>query len=116
MLSMPVVSAGACRLHEPGGEVYVGLRTAGTESPRRLDALREALARATFVEERAHDDRLLLEVHDPALVEYLATAWADWAASGLTRDPGQDRVVPYVFPHGALAGPATPASTAARTG
>jgi acetoin utilization deacetylase AcuC-like enzyme len=116
MLSMPVVSADACRLHEPGGEVYVGVRTAGTESPRRLEGIRDALTGASFVEALPHDDRLLLEVHDASLVRFLAAAWDDWAASGLTRDPGQDRVVPYVFPHGANAGSATPARTAARAG
>ncbi len=37
-------------------------------------------------------------------MDYLARAWDDWEAAGLTRDPGQDRVVPYLFPHPALFG------------
>jgi acetoin utilization deacetylase AcuC-like enzyme len=43
-------------------------------------------------------DETVLAVHDAPLVEYLATAWEEWEASGLTEDPGQDRVVPYLFP------------------
>lgn len=61
----------------------------------------------------------MLGVHDPALVDYLARASEQWEAAGLTVDPGQDRVVPYVFPHpGLLAGvsPAIPAAISARAG
>ena len=47
----------------------------------------------------AHDDAALLAVHDPALLEFLATAWEAWERAGLPADPGQDRVVPYIFPH-----------------
>ena len=46
----------------------------------------------------------MTSVHDSGLVDYLARAWDDWEAAGLTRDPGQDRVVPYLFPHPALFG------------
>ena len=116
MLAMPVVWSDACRLHEPGGEIFVGVRTRGTEVPARLDAIREALTGARFLAAEPHDDAALLDVHDARLLEYLAGAWADWEAAGLTGDPGQDRVVPYVFPHGALAGSATPAAPWARPG
>ena len=47
------------------------------------------------------------------------SAWDDWEAAGLTRDPGQDRVVPYIFPHpGLFSGfePAVPAAISARAG
>ena len=44
----------------------------------------------------------MTSVHDPDLVDYLASAWDDWEAAGLTEDPGQDRVVPYLFPHPGL--------------
>src|SRR5437899_11475519 len=43
---MPVVWSDRCRLHEPGGEIWVGIRTPGTETaelsvvPRRDPRLR----------------------------------------------------------------------------
>ena len=57
---------------------------------------------ARLVDAGAHDDDALLAVHDPDLLEYLRSAWREWEAAGLTRDPGQDRVVPYVFAHAGL--------------
>jgi len=116
MLALPVVWSDACRLHEPDGEIFVGVRTPGTELPERIDAIRAALDGATFIGATRHDDGAMLTVHDAALVGFLQSAWDDWTASGLVADPGQDRVVPYVFPHGALAGTATPTATWARAG
>ena len=113
---MPVVWSDACRLHEPDGEIFVGVRTPATEVGGRVDAIRAALEGALFVDATAHEDAAIEEVHDRPLLDYLAGAWAGWSSSGLEEDPGQDRVVPYVFPHGALAGTATPAATWARPG
>jgi acetoin utilization deacetylase AcuC-like enzyme len=118
-LAMPVVWSDRHRLHNPGGEVWVGVRTPGTELPARADAIRSTLARqdARFVEADAHDDHALLAVHDAELLEYLAGAWREWEAAGLTRDPGQDRVVPYVFAHAGLTdAPVIPVAPAARAG
>ena len=53
------------------------------------------------------------------LLRYLAGAWSAWEDAGLADDPGQDRVVPYLFPHpGVLAGraPVPPAAMSARAG
>ncbi len=102
---MPVVWSDACLLHDPGGEIWVGVRTPGTETAARIEAIRAALveAGASLVEAIPHEDAALLEVHDPGLVEYLRTAWSEWGAAGLPADPGQDRVVPYVFAHRGLA-------------
>src|SRR5919199_3190572 len=113
---MPVVWSDACRLHEPDGEIFVGVRTPATEVGGRVDAIRAALDGALFVDATAHEDAAIEEVHDRPLLDYLAGAGAGWWSSGLEEDPGQDRVVPYVFPHGALAGTATPAATGARPG
>jgi acetoin utilization deacetylase AcuC-like enzyme len=96
---MPVVWTDRHRLHEPGGEVWVGVRTPGTEVPERAARIRSELAGSRFVEARAQPDAALLAVHDGALLDYLSRAWSDWDAAGLTEDPGQDRVVPYLFPH-----------------
>ena len=54
-------------------------------------------------------------MHDPALVEFLRTAWEEWSAAELPTD----RVVPYVFARAELTSgrqPATPAAVWARPG
>jgi acetoin utilization deacetylase AcuC-like enzyme len=101
---MPVVWSDRCRLHDPGGEIWVGLRTPATEVAARTDSILGALveAEAGLVEAEQHHDAALLDVHDAALLEFLRSAWNDWTSAGLDREPGQDRVVPYVFAHGAL--------------
>jgi acetoin utilization deacetylase AcuC-like enzyme len=118
---MPVVWTDRCRLHDPGAEIWVGVRTPGTEVPARADAILAALveADAEVVEAEKHADAALLAVHDEPLLAFLRSAWDDWTASGLARDPGQDRVVPYVFAHAALTSgrPATvPTAVWARPG
>jgi acetoin utilization deacetylase AcuC-like enzyme len=120
-LELPIVWSDRHRLHEPGGEVWIGVRTPGTEVPRRAEAIRDALRAcdAPFVAAEPHPDDDVLAVHDAALVDYLRTAWDEWAAAGLPSDPGQDRVVPYVFAHAGLtphAPPAVPVATWARPG
>jgi len=121
-ISMPMVWSERHRLHEPGGEIWVGVRTPGTERPERAERIREELEvrGARIVEAEGHPDDLALRLHDPALTDYLASAWERWEASGLTADPGQDRVVPYLFAHPGLLGevepiePAAPAALAGR--
>lgn len=120
-LDLPVVWSDIHRRHDPGAEIWVGVRTPGTELPERAERIREALgdAGAPFVDARAQPDDALLAVHDPELPAYLAVAWEEWEAAGLTTDPGQDRVVPYVFPHPDLfAGvpAAVPSAASARAG
>jgi acetoin utilization deacetylase AcuC-like enzyme len=120
-LSLPIVWSDRHRLHEPGGEVWVGVRTPGTEVPRRADAIRDALEAcdAQFVDAEPHPDADVLAVHDAALLDYLRGAWDAWSAAGLPDDPGQDRVVPYVFAHPGLTPhepPAVPVATWARPG
>jgi acetoin utilization deacetylase AcuC-like enzyme len=114
---LPFVWSDDCLRHEPAAEVWVGTRTPATEVPARATALREALldAGASEVAAVAHDDSSLLAVHDPALVEFLRTAWEEWAAADLP----SDRVVPYVFARSGLTGgrePAAPAAVWARPG
>ena len=54
-MRMPVVWSERHRLHEPGGEVWVGVRTPGTELPDRAERIRAELERAgaRFVDGRA---------------------------------------------------------------
>ena len=120
-LSIPLVWADGHRLHEPSAEIWVGVRTPAAELPARVDAIRAALLEAGAGEVAAipHDDAALESVHDASLLAFLASAWADWEAAGLPEDPGQDQVVPYIFPHPGLMGglePLLPAATLARPG
>lgn len=118
---MPVVWTDRHRHHEPGAEIWVGVRTRATELPARAERVRSALAEAgaDFVEAVAHDDEAVLRVHDRELLEYLAGAWELWEAAGMLDDPGQNRVVPYLFPVPGLLGdlsPVPPAAATARAG
>jgi len=102
-----VVWSEQCLLHDPGGEVWLGVRDAGTEVPARAQVLRDALAAAGAPEvpAAAHGDEILRAVHDPALLDHLAGVWAEWERAGFPAEYGRDRVVPYVFPtSGMLAG------------
>ena len=114
---LPFVWSDDCLLHEPEAEVWIGTRTPAAEVPSRALAIRAALAAAGAQEVPAvsHDDSALLAVHDPALVEFLRTAWDDWSAAALP----SDRVVPYVFARSELTSgraPATPTAVWARPG
>ena len=120
-LSIPVVWSDDCLLHEPGGEVWIGLPDPGNEVPARAIAIRDALADAgaPLVPAEPHGEEAILRVHDAGLVSYLREAWPLWVEAGYPDDPGQTRVVPYLFPHaGLLAGrdATIPASLAARAG
>jgi len=103
-LGIQIVWHEDCLLHQPGGEVWLGTRDAGTEVPDRATTILAALtgAGAPIVRPRRHDSATVLAVHDPGLVDHLATIWADWEAGGYPADYGRDRVVPYVFPTEAM--------------
>jgi acetoin utilization deacetylase AcuC-like enzyme len=117
---MPVVWSDRHRLHDPGGEVWVGVRIPGTELPERAERIRSALAAegAPLVAAEEQPDDALRAIHEQALTDYLRTAWEDWEAAGLTEDPGQDRVVPYLFAHPGLLAETVrvPAAASARAG
>ena len=116
-LALPVVWSDDHRRHVPDGEVWVGVRIPGTELPERAERIRAALeaAGAPVVAAVPQPDAALHAVHDPALTAYLSGAWAAWSASGFPQEPGQDRVVPYVFPHGSVPS-RPPAAVHARAG
>ena len=106
-LSVPVVWAQDCLLHEPAGEVWLGVWDQGTEIPERAAVLLAALtaAGAPVTAAARHDEAALRAVHDGDLIDHLATIWADWVAGGYVSQYGRSRVVPYVFPTaGLLAG------------
>jgi acetoin utilization deacetylase AcuC-like enzyme len=118
-LTMPVVWSDDCRLHDPAAEIWIGVRTPAVETAARTQAILETLRAAggQTVPAEQHEDERLFAVHDSGLLEYLASAWADWEQAGLPVDPGQDRVVPYVFAHSALTqSPLVPTAIWARPG
>lgn len=106
MCPVDVVWSPTTREHVPSAEIWVGVRTPGTEVAERVDVLLDALTPAghPLVEATAHDDSVLAAVHEPALLEHLATVYDRWTDSGIPEEVGQDRVVPYVFPTAAMLG------------
>ena len=93
-----VVRSSRARDHVPGAEIWLGMRTPGTEVPERVDVIEAALADWPIIDAVSHDDAVLLDVHDPRLVEHLRTVWERWG------EYGADRVVPYLFPTPGLLG------------
>lgn len=93
-----VVRSADARRHVPGAEIWLGMRTPGTEVVERVDAIESALADWPMVEAVPHDDEVLLRVHDARLVEHVRTVWERW------EEYGADRVVPYLFPTPGLLG------------
>jgi acetoin utilization deacetylase AcuC-like enzyme len=104
MSNVPVVWSPATKLHDPRHEVWVGVRTEGTETAARVDAILTALRDYQLVEATPQPDDVLATVHDPDLLAFLRTAAERWAEGPYDDLVGQDRVVPYLFP--------TPAMTA----
>lgn len=94
-----VVWSPATRLHEPNGEVWVGVPTPGTEVPERVDRILAALRGPAYelFEAVPHDDTILASIHDPAFLRHLETVHEAWMRSGIPELVGQDRVVPYIF-------------------
>jgi acetoin utilization deacetylase AcuC-like enzyme len=120
-VTIPVVFPTKHHLHVPDGELWVGIRIAGTELPERGEVIAEALVRAGYELQPPEpiDDAALHAVHTPELVDFLRTAWERWQQSGYPVDPGQDRVVPYAFPLTAITSgrpPRHPASIGAEAG
>lgn len=103
-LPIPVVYADAVLLHEPSAEIWVGVRLPGTEVPERARILHDAVIEAgAAIQEPDVDPRpLLAQVHEAGFVRHLETVYQDWVEAGFPADPGQDRVVPYVFPTAAM--------------
>lgn len=107
--------------HDPSAEIWVGVRIPGTEVGRRVELIAQAAVEAghQLVTPRPVTTAELEAVHDPGLIEFLRTAWSRWEESGYPQEPGQNRVVPYVFPLASLTSgrpPRRPVSVAALAG
>ena len=111
---MPVVWSDRHRLHDPGGEVWVGVQHARHRAARARGAdpggargARRALRRRRAAARRRRARASTIR-SSPTTSRARGSAWEE---AGLTEDPGQDRVVPYLFPH-----PDLFSGAAARTG
>jgi acetoin utilization deacetylase AcuC-like enzyme len=104
--SIPVVWSGACLLHVPEREVWLGVSTVGTEVPVRVEVIRDAVLAAghELVSATSHGTGPMARVHDSGLVEHLREVHGQWIAGGYIESAGQDRVVPDVFPTAAMLG------------
>jgi acetoin utilization deacetylase AcuC-like enzyme len=106
-LRVPVVWSDDCLLHEPKGEVWLGVMTPGTELPARAQVIRDELvgAGAPVVPASPHTDDTLRAVHASGLLDFLEHGYRQWSDAGLFDAVAEwsggepaDRVVPYVFP------------------
>jgi len=98
----PVVWSPTTRRHDVGEEVWVGVALPAVEVPDRVDRILAATGDRPRVEATEQDDGPLREVHDGALLDFLATAARRWEQGGYAAEVGQRRVVPYLFPTPAL--------------
>lgn len=108
-------------LHDPDGEVWVGLPLQGDETAERGHTMRSAvdLVGLEVIPPFEHPDSVITAVHDPGMLSYLQSAHDEWVAAGYPEEYGQDHVVAYAFPHHGAFGhltPRVPASRAARAG
>ncbi|NAS24334.1 histone deacetylase family protein [Herbidospora sp. NEAU-GS84] len=85
--------------HDPSAEIWIGLRTPGTEVAERVHRIREAVA-AEWVPAEEAPWSALTSVHSEGLLRHLRDVYGEWVAAGYP----QDRVVPYVFPTEAMLG------------
>ncbi|HET7235368.1 MAG TPA: histone deacetylase family protein [Actinomycetota bacterium] len=84
---MRVVSSAEHLRHRPLHEYADGQAIACFETPERAEAIRQALERDSafaFEPPTEHGLEPITAVHDHAMVDYLATAWAGWEAAGET--------------------------------
>lgn len=107
-MAVPVFWSPETRLHDPRHEIWVGVATPAAEVAQRVEVILEALGDAGHdlveVDASAGVDGVLGLVHDPALLDFLATAESRWSAGEYVDEVGQDRVVPYLFPTPGMAG------------
>lgn len=93
---MKVVRSEKHRLHFPKGELYGGELVRPFECPERWDIVLEELTKRGYDECFDPDDLdvdLVQSIHKPDFIEFLETAWNEWAAEGMKGD-----AIPSVIP------------------
>lgn len=100
-MTVAAVWSAASLLHDPGGEVWVGIPLEGDETPPRGEAMKRALDSLGIpvVEPEEHPDSAITSIHEKGMLDYLRTAYEEWVAAGYPDRHRQDHVVPYAFPH-----------------
>lgn len=92
--------------HSADTGTWVGVTIPSEEVPERIERILTRLRSPGYevVPAVEHDDRILFEVHDQDMIEYMRTAWDRWIDWGYGDDPGQDQVAAYAFPTAAFLG------------
>ena len=92
LASLVLVTDPLTREHRPGAEIWVGVRTPGTEVPARVEAILDVVVAAgAQVRTPDVDPRgLLTRIHSPELLEWLASAAQRWAEGEYAVAVGQD--------------------------
>ncbi len=108
-------------LHDPDGEVWIGLPLEGDETAERGQVMKAVVDQVGLevLPPVEHPDSVITAIHDPGMLSYLRTAHEEWVAAGYPEEHGQAHVVVYAFPHHGAFGhltPRVPASRAARAG
>ncbi len=97
-MPVPVIRSDAHLAHDGLIEVERGEAIPGYETPARVIEIERALTEAggyRFEEPTEHGTEPILAVHDPILLEVLATAWDEAVAAGLT--DGTQPLIPGTF-------------------
>lgn len=118
---IPFVWHPRTRRHAPAREYVMGLPRPSRDVTERVNLIRESLIAAGHPEitGRDPDADALRAVHSPGMLDHLRSIHDAWTVAGYARDPGQDRVVPWLFPTPAMLGgaePRRPTATHARAG
>ena len=100
-MSLTAIWSDGALAHDPDGEVWIGVRIQGDETPERAEVMRRVVDDLDIEVKPAteHGDQPIIAVHEVGMLEYLRTAYDEWVAAGYPDDPGQDRVVAYAFRH-----------------
>jgi acetoin utilization deacetylase AcuC-like enzyme len=118
---IPFVWHPRTRRHAPAREYQMGLPRPSRDVTERVNVIREALIAAGHAEITARDPdpEALCAVHSQGMIDHLRTIHDAWTVAGYATDPGQDRVVPWLFPTPAMLGGTEsrrPTATHARAG
>jgi acetoin utilization deacetylase AcuC-like enzyme len=97
MRTISVITSEAHRSHDPEFDIYSGSLVGRFEVPERVDRIRQALAGGPYemAEPTTHGIEAVLRIHNPDLVEFLATAWQDYIAE----IPTPQAVIGEMFNH-----------------
>ena len=100
-LRTPMVWSDACLEHVPTAEIWLGVRIDGTELPERATVIRRGPGRSRrtgWSPQLPTTTSCCDACTTTGCWTSSSTGTTEWVAGGFLDDPGQDRIVPYVFP------------------